>query len=155
MAIASYSSLSTAATCEHACSVLSSTCTQLTGRDDESRKPGDPSPATPGSTAPKNSGVGTVLPGAVHPGMLRPELCTKSYCGHPIASVGHGSVSSASTLSAPNSASKATRLHVHPIKRQRHSHPTPASSCLLHLRHRHLLCLHHQHLPHLHRCLLC
>jgi hypothetical protein len=89
MAIASCSSLSTAATHEHGCSVLFSTYPQLAGKDFDPGEPKNPSPATPGSTTPKNPGDGTVQPEAVHLGMLGPELCTtKSNHGPPIASSG-------------------------------------------------------------------
>jgi hypothetical protein len=56
MAIASHSNRSTAMTHECACSVLSSTCLQLTGGDGEPGEPGNPSLAIPKFATPKDPG---------------------------------------------------------------------------------------------------
>jgi hypothetical protein len=109
MAITSRSSLSAAATHEHACSALFSTCPLQTGGDGEPEEHSNPSPRTPESMAPKNLGAGIVLPGATPPCMLGSGLHTiKSKHGLSVASCSWSYVPPISKLLAPSGASVVT-----------------------------------------------
>jgi hypothetical protein len=78
----SHSNLSTTVTCEHANSVLSSTCLQSIVGGGEPEEPLRGNPATAGPMTSEDLGGAIASPGAVLPGIQRPVLCTtKSWRG--------------------------------------------------------------------------
>jgi hypothetical protein len=114
MAITSRSSLSTAATYEHAYFMPFSTCLQSIFRDDKPREPDRCTLASPRPTSRENSGARNVSPGDVHQGSI----------------VWRGYAMSASMLLVPSGASSptgSTRAGT-PYKR---AAPLPSYTCVI------------------------